>query len=145
MKCPLQDFRYVSRLLKSRDPGHRQSVTADEDNGLLCEERTNFRKESPWEANSRSTGQEIPRRLQKPKVHHGAHKSPPQVPILSQLNPVHTFPPYFPKICCNVILPSTPRSSEWSLISSGSQTKILYTFLISPMPAYQQEGFFFFF
>jgi hypothetical protein len=31
------------------------------------------------------------------------------------MHPVHTFPPYSPKICSNIIFPSTPRSSEWSL------------------------------
>jgi hypothetical protein len=35
------------------------------------------------------------------------------VPILSQMNPVHTFPTYFPKIHSNISFPSTPRSSEW--------------------------------
>jgi hypothetical protein len=37
------------------------------------------------------------------------------VPILSQMNLVHNFPPYFPKIHFNIILSSIPRSSEWSL------------------------------
>jgi len=40
--------------------------------------------------------------------------SPPLVPILSQMHPIRTFPPYFPKIHSN-IFPSTPRSSSWSL------------------------------
>jgi len=35
----------------------------------------------------------------------GAHKSPPLVPTLSHINPVH----------CNIILPYILRSSKWSL------------------------------
>jgi len=40
--------------------------------------------------------------------------SPPLVPMLIQTNPVHTFPPYFPKIYSNIFL-ATHRSSEWYL------------------------------
>jgi hypothetical protein len=36
------------------------------------------------------------------------------VPVLSQVNPVHTFPCYFAKIHSNIFL-SMPRSSNWSL------------------------------
>jgi hypothetical protein len=43
------------------------------------------------------------------------HKSPPPVFTLSQINPVHISPPYFPKIHSNIIFSSTPTSSEWSL------------------------------
>jgi hypothetical protein len=35
--------------------------------------------------------------------------------LACQLHPILTFPPYFPKIHSNIILPSMPRSSEWSL------------------------------
>lgn len=37
------------------------------------------------------------------------------IPILSQINPVHTLEPYFCKIEFTVMLPSTPRSSKMYL------------------------------
>jgi len=62
----------------------------------------------PLETNSYSV--EIAFLLWNPKVHYCAHKSLLVVVIPNQMNPVHTFPPSFPKIQSNIIFPDTPRS-----------------------------------
>jgi len=61
--------------------------------------------------------------LGKPKVHYRVYKSPPLDPILSQLKPVRSIDPYLPKVHLIIILPPTPRSSQWFLA--------LRTFIVS--------------
>jgi hypothetical protein len=68
-----------------------------------------------WEANRFSAIQEIPRVLWNPKFHYPFQKCPQPVPILSQLDPVHTPIPHYLKIHLNIIIPSTPGSPKWSL------------------------------
>jgi len=55
-------------------------------------------EQSPsWEVNCHLNSQEIFRLLWNPKVCYGVHKSPPLGPIMTHMNPIHIFPPYFSK------------------------------------------------
>jgi hypothetical protein len=59
--------------------------------------------------------QEYPNILWNPTIHYHVHNSPPLIPILSQIKPVHTTTSYFSKIHFNIILTLTSRSSYWTL------------------------------
>jgi hypothetical protein len=70
---------------------------------------------SPHKANSSSASQAISNILCNLTVHYNVHKTPPPVPIISQMNPVHASPTHFANTPLNAILPSMSRSSEWIL------------------------------
>jgi hypothetical protein len=60
------------------------------------------------EAANCAASQELPSILCNPKFHYRAHKSPSLVPILRQLNPVHTSTFCLSKIHFNIVHPPPP-------------------------------------
>jgi hypothetical protein len=85
------------------------------------------------EATSSSPTQQIANIFGNPKVHYRVHNSPPLVPALSQINPVHTHSILSKNHL--IIIPTTPRLPS-GLFPSGFSTEILYTFLFLPSACY---------
>ena len=91
-------------------------------------------EQSPWEINRFSASQEIPLILWNQRVHNGVHKSPPLVPVLSQINPVHA--PHPTSWRSSLILSSDLRLDLPSGPSPSSfPTKTLYASPLSPIRA----------
>jgi len=90
-------------------------------------------KSPSWETTTSWASQEISRILRNQKVHYDIHERPLPAPILSQINPVHA-PSHFLKMQFNIIFPSMPRDSRWSLsLRSPPTPTILYAPLFFPV------------
>jgi hypothetical protein len=76
--------------------------------------------------------QKLPKTLGNTNVYYHVHKSSPLVPILSQMNPVHTSPPIYLR-STQILLSHLSLGLPIGLFRSGFLTKILYTFLFSRM------------
>ena len=92
-------------------------------------------EQSPsWQANQFSASQEIPRILWNAKAHYHIHKTPPTVPILSHINPVHALHPTSWRSILTLSSHLRPRLPS-GLFPSGFPTKTLYAPLLFPIRA----------
>jgi hypothetical protein len=97
--------------------------------------QTNSMEQGPsWETNSFSASQQVPLLLWNPNVHYRVHKSLSLVHILSQMDPVLTFPPNIPKVHSNVIFISTCKFSEWPFSFKSYSTNFFCILLVLHAP-----------
>jgi len=70
--------------------------------------------------------------MEQSAIHYRVHKSPPVAPLLSpKRKSNHTLTFYFSKIHFNIISPSLPRSSKWSLPFRCPNWRSVWTFHLS--------------
>ena len=116
--CLLHQVRFLWTLVQIYQATRYRTPEDCHLHSHCCEnfELTNSMEQSPsWEADQFSASQEISLILQNVNACHCIHKSPPPVPILSPINPFHAPPFHFLKIHFNIIVPSTPSYSKWSI------------------------------
>jgi len=77
------------------------------------------------ESYGHSASQEITCRLWNPQVQYRIRKVLPLVPILNQINPIHTLPPYFHKTHFNIFQIES-KFSKMSLPFRPSNQNIVY-------------------
>ena len=100
-----------------------------------------------WEGNRFSASHEIPRILWNPKVHYRIQKCPLPVPILSQIDPVHTpifvsFPQVSPPLlsshtCCTSSPSHSSRFAHPNNIGWGVQIIKLLIMQLTSLPCYR--------
>jgi len=122
LKKPNRKFRKLDLLLSSgrKVERHQPKGTVHWLHGAVsCASSTSV-----------SARQEITRTLWKPEVHYNPHNSPPFVPVLSQINPVHALPSYSFSIYWNTVLPLTDICAKLSPNSTQNCSSVyvhLYT------------------
>jgi len=84
----------------------------------------NYMEQNPWEFSSHSASQGNRCFMWNRKVHWRVHRNPSLIPLLSQMNPFHTSPPYFSKVTC-IKFASTLRSLNWSLPFKLSEQNVV--------------------
>jgi hypothetical protein len=88
---------------------------------------------SSSEADSSSDSQNILHSIWNPKAHYRVHKSPPLLPILNQINPLHALTTiYFFKIRFNIIFIYTSRSFKLSISHMFTYQDHVYSSLSTP-------------